>query len=113
MRDLTFCSGFITIGIFFFHLSAAAQTADATSVPIRMVDGAPVVQVMLNGKGPYNFLIDTGSNYSAVQRKVLAELSIPLEDQVVIETAMGGSIHERKTTVESMSVGGLTVRSEE
>jgi len=109
MRYLTFCSGFIAIGIFFFHLSAAAQTADTTSVPIRMVDGAPVVQVMLNGKGPYDFLLDTGSNYSAVQRKVLAELSIPLEDQVVIDTATDGSIHERKTTVESMSVGGLTV----
>ena len=109
MRYLTFCSGFITVGIFFFHLYTAAQTADTTSVPIRMVDGAPVVQVTLNGKGPYDFLLDTGSNYSAVQRKVLAELSIPLEDQVVIDTATDGSIHERKTTIESMSVGGLTV----
>jgi predicted aspartyl protease len=109
MRYLTFCSGFITVGIFFFHLSAAAQTADTISVPIRMVDGAPVVQVTLNGKGPYDFLLDTGSNYSAVQRKVLAELSIPLEDQVAIDTATDGSIHERKTTVESMSVGGVTV----
>lgn len=109
MRYLTFCSGFITVGIFFFHFSAAAQTADTTSVPIRIVDGAPVVQVTLNGKGPYDFLLDTGANYSAVQRKVLAELSIPLEDQVVIDTATDGSIHERKTTVESMSVGGVTV----
>jgi hypothetical protein len=51
----------------------------------------------------------TGANYSAVQRKVLAELSIPLDDQVAIDTATGGVIHERKTAVESMSVGGLTV----
>jgi predicted aspartyl protease len=109
MRSFTFCTGFITVGIFFFHFSAAAQTADTTSVPIRMVDGAPVVQVTLNGKGPYDFLLDTGANISTVQRKVLAELSIPLEDQVVIDTATDGSIHERKTTVESMSVGGLTV----
>jgi hypothetical protein len=36
-------------------------------------------------------------------------VSIPLEDQVVIDTATDGSIHERRTTVESMSVGGLTV----
>jgi hypothetical protein len=109
MRYLTFCSGFITVGIFFFHFSAAAQTADTTSVPIRIVDGAPVVQVTLNGKGPYDFILDTGSNYSAVQPKILAQLSISLEDQVVIDTATGGSIHERKTTVEIMSVGGLTV----
>src|ERR1700759_120273 len=109
MRYLTFCSGFITVGIFFLHLSAAAQTADTTAVPIRMVGGVPVVQVTLNGKGPYDFILDTGANYSAVQRKILAQLSIPLERQVVIVTATDGSIHERKTTVESMSVGGLTV----
>jgi hypothetical protein len=64
---------------------------------------------MLNGHGPYEFMLDTGCNYSAVQRKILAELSIPLEDQAAIDTATGGVIHERKTTVESMSVGGLTV----
>jgi hypothetical protein len=64
---------------------------------------------MLNGHGPYDFMLDTGSNYGAVQRKILTELSIPPEDQVAIDMATGGVIHERKTTVESMSVGGLTV----
>jgi predicted aspartyl protease len=111
MRFLTFCSAFIPVGIFFFHFSAAAQTADTTSVPIRMVDGTPVVQVTLNGKGTYDFILDTGFNYTAVQRKVLAELSVPLgDDGVSIDTAMSGVIHEHKTTVESMSVGGLTVQ---
>jgi hypothetical protein len=87
MRSLTFCSGFITVGIFFFHFSAAAQTADTTSVPVRMVNGNPIVQVMLNGHGPYDFMLDTGANYSAVQRKIFAELSVPLDDQVAIDTA--------------------------
>jgi hypothetical protein len=110
MRSLTFCSAFIPVGIFFFHFSAEAQTADTTSVPIRMVDGTPVVQVTLNGKGPYDFILDTGSNYTAVQRKVLAELSVPLDDGVSIDTGMSGVIHEHTTTIESMSVGGLTVQ---
>jgi hypothetical protein len=109
MRYLTFCSGFITVGIFFFHFSAAAQTADATSVPIRMVDGTPVVQVTLNGKGPYDFFLDTGSNCTAIQPRILAQLSVPLKDRVVVDTALDGSIHERTATIESISVGDVSV----
>jgi predicted aspartyl protease len=109
MRYLTFCSGFIAVGIFFFHFSAGAQTADRTSVPLRIVDSVPIVEVMLNGKGPYDFLIDTGANYSAIQPRLLAQLSIPLKDTVVIDTATHRSMHEREATVDSMSVGGLSV----
>jgi hypothetical protein len=44
-----------------------------------------------------------------VQRKVLAQLAIPLEEQVAIDTATSGVIHERKAAVESIRVGGVTV----
>jgi Aspartyl protease len=109
MRFLTFCSAFITVGIFFFHFAAAAQTADTTSVPIRMVDGTPVVQVRLNGKGPYDFILDTGSNRTAIQPRILAQLSVPLQDRVDVDTALDGSIHERRATIESISVGDVSV----
>jgi len=109
MRSLTFCSAFVTVGIFFFHFSAAAQTADTTTVPIRMVDGTPVVQVRLNGKGPYDFILDTGSNCTAIRPRILAQLSIPLEDRVVVDTALDGSVHEQRATIESISVGDVSV----
>jgi hypothetical protein len=109
MRFLTFCSAFITVGIFFSHFAAAAQTADTTSVPIRMVDGTPFVQVRLNGKGPYDFILDTGSNCTAIQPRILAQLSVPLQDRVDVDTALDGSIHERRAAIESISVGDVSV----
>jgi gag-polyprotein putative aspartyl protease len=108
MRRLIFCSGFVTLGLVFLHSSAAAQTTETTSVPMRLVDGLPVVQVTLNGKGPYDFILDTGTNITHVQSQLLAQLSIPLGEQIVIRTAKGIS-HWRKTTVESIGIGGLTV----
>jgi hypothetical protein len=108
MRHLIFCSCFVTLGVVFLHFSAAAQTTDKTSVPIRLMDGLPVVQVTLNGKGPYDFVLDTGSNITYVQSQLLAELSIPLGEQIVVHTVTGIS-QRRRTTVESIGVGGLTV----
>lgn len=108
MRHLIFCLGLITLGIVFLHFSAVAQTTDTTSVPMRFVDGLPVIQVTLNGKGPYDFLLDTGTNITYVTSQLLTQLSIPLGEEVVIHTATGIS-HQRKTTVESIGVGGLTV----
>ena len=108
MRHLIFCSDLVTMGIVFLHLSAAAQTTDTASVPIRLMDGLPVVQVTLNGKGPYDFVLDTGTNITYVQSQLLAQLSVPLGEQFIIHTATGIS-YRRKTTVESIGIGGLTV----
>lgn len=108
MRHLIFCSSFVTLGLAFLHFAAAAQTTDTTSVPLRLVGGLPVVPVMLNGKGPYDFILDTGTNITYVQSQLLAQLSIPLGEEVLIHTATGIS-RPRKTTAESIGVGGLTV----
>ena len=108
MRHLIFCSCFATLGVVFLNFSAAAQTTDTASVPIRLMDGLPVVQVTLNSKGPYDFILDTGANITYVQSQLLAQLSVPLGEQVIIHTATGIS-YRRKTTVESIGIGGLTV----
>ena len=109
MRHLIFCSGFVTLGVVFLHFSAAsAQTTETTSVPIRAVDRLPVVQVMLNGKGPYDFVLDTGTNITRVQSQLLTQLSIPLGEEVVVHTTTGVT-RQRRTTAESIGVGGLTV----
>ena len=108
MRHLIFCSGLVTLGVVFLHFSAAAQTTDTTSVPMRLVEGLPVVQVTLNGNGPYDFVVDTGSNITRVQSQLLSQLSIPPGQELVVHTTTGLT-HQRRTTAESIGVGGLTV----
>ena len=66
MRHLIFCSGLVTLGVVFLHFSAAAQTTDTTSVPMRLVEGSPLsCKSLLNSNGPYDFVVDTGSNITA------------------------------------------------
>jgi hypothetical protein len=46
-------------------------------IPMRIVNGLPVVEARINGKGPYRFVLDSGSGAIFVSRKVIAEAALP------------------------------------
>ena len=75
----------------------SAEAADSTViVPMADWEGRPVVGVMLNGKGPYRLLLDTGTSFPVVLDEDL------LKDLGTTES----SSDDENTTVEG---GGLTV----
>lgn len=41
--------------------TVAAQDRRAVRIPIRIDDGRVLVQTMLDGQGPFDFVIDTGA----------------------------------------------------
>lgn len=47
--------------------------AAAAEVPLLLDAGVPIVEVTVNGHGPYRFLIDLGANVVIVRRNVLEE----------------------------------------
>ena len=48
-----------------------------------------IVPVLVNGQGPYDFLLDTGSTTSVVDRKFAKELGLKPLQETVIRTASG------------------------
>lgn len=40
-------------------------------------EAALVVDVKINGKGPYNFVLDTGATFTCVDRQLVEELKLP------------------------------------
>ena len=62
--------------------------------------GRPVVEVRINGKGPYRFLVDTGANVTLIAADLSAELSLPAPDGPQVTTPDGSppppavTIHE-------------------
>lgn len=46
------------------------------TVPMRIVANRPYVEVSLNGKGPYTFLLDTGCTSVIVSQRVSEELDL-------------------------------------
>lgn len=49
---------------------------DRVSVPLVGGKFLPLVEVMINGKGPYRLLVDTGANITLLQGKIVKELGL-------------------------------------
>lgn len=68
---------FLVLG-FVLTASASAVTGSC-SIPLQLRRGVPFVKVMLNGRGPYTFAVDTGTSRQAiVSPKLVKELKLPL-----------------------------------
>src|SRR5205814_272541 len=65
--------------------STLLPAAGVASVPLDVKSGRPVVDVLINGKGPYRFIVDTGASHSVIDSALAKELGLP----VLGETHMG------------------------
>jgi predicted aspartyl protease len=80
------------------------------SVPLESSSGLPVVSARINGRGPYEFIIDTGAMGSVFAESLARELGLPS----IAGAAMGrpGStkpLPATVTRVAKIEIGGLTV----
>jgi uncharacterized protein YceK len=48
-----------------------------TAVPMELFGGRPVVSVHINGKGPFQFILDTGAGGTVVDQELARELGLP------------------------------------
>jgi predicted aspartyl protease len=93
--------------LFASALAIRAQIMTA-HVPMSKVAGIEIVQVSLNGTGPYAFILDTGANTTVVKRQVLHQLNVPAEQPVTIASSLGDARHQR-AEIGSVAIAGLSV----
>ncbi len=88
-------------------ISAAAQNSSVVTLPLQMRGLMPVVEVKLNGQGPFHFMIDTGSGLQADIDTSLAErLGLRPNGTVVNGDPSGENDREVLTvTIDSLSFG--------
>ena len=60
------------------HLAHAQNKPEVVEVPFTFERSSVIVQVKVNGKGPYNMLLDTGAEQCAVDLNTASELSLKL-----------------------------------
>ena len=63
--------------------------------------------VMIDGKGPFRLVLDTGANHSAVIQRTADALKEPTLDEMTLVTGMTGSATVATVRVGSMEVGEL------
>ena len=72
--------------------------------------GRVVVPVMVNGRGPYRFIVDTGANRSTISPKLVAALGLkPSDESTVAVNGITGVAQASFVTVDRLQAGDLTL----
>jgi len=112
MAKLTIKFGLLVAAFLSVASALSAQTAKTSiEVPFEFVHNQIVVEVRIAGKGPFNFLVDTNTDPSAIDSATARELGLQLGAQGA--PASGGG--SERTTVyptrlPQVELGGITVK---
>lgn len=94
-------------------MAAAHVTAAPREVHFKLVrDFVIAVPVLVNGRGPYQFVLDTGAESSMIDDQLAAELQIQPLDAVALLSAGGTSISGRAFAKE-VAIGSVRVLNSE
>jgi predicted aspartyl protease len=89
----------------------ASQSITETTAKIRIVNNYMiVVPVTINGSGPYDFLVDTGSTNSMVDQRLAGELALRREGETTV-IGFSGSMAVVLVHADSLSIAGAPVAS--
>jgi hypothetical protein len=92
-------------------LPAAATSAQAVphSAPMEILHGKPYVMAMVNGKGPFRFILDTGTGGDAIVTTALATLlELPEAGEVRLNDPSGqGGQRAHLRHIDTLSIAGL------
>ncbi len=69
--------------------SAVDAPSGGVTVPMRSVGGRPAIDVMLDGKGPVVFVLDTGAAGGAIDPDTVASLGLKSDQNVVSISTLG------------------------
>ncbi|MFL6732640.1 MAG: retroviral-like aspartic protease family protein [Sphingomicrobium sp.] len=86
-------------------LSVGGQDVKARKIETRLS-----VEVMLNGNGPYRFIVDSGADTSAVGVRIAQNLRLPLSTPAILNGMTARSLVDR-VKVDALTVGPTTVRN--
>lgn len=96
-----------------FACSAAAQEVNIAIAPMHMRGLMPIVEVKLNGQGPFAFMIDTGAGMQAdIDPSVAGRLKLPLSGSAINGDPSGQNDREVATAmIESLTIGRAEFRN--
>ena len=105
MRNLKFIASSICV-LLVFAGSLAAQTSAIATAPMSFRGLMPVVEVKLNGQGPFAFMIDTGAGMQAdIDTSVAARLKLQPTGRVLT----GDPSRENDRPVETVRIDSVVL----
>jgi predicted aspartyl protease len=108
-RFLIACSALVSVaGQAILATEPRQSTAEPVPFALAKVDKPLIVlEVMVDGKGPFRFVLDTGAGGTVVSKALAKELQIDSDKTKKSDKAIGagGAVEVRLAKVESLSIG--------
>ena len=79
-------------------------------VKARKIETRLSVDVQVNGRGPYKFIVDSGADTSAVGLRIARDLQLPLGTPVILNAMTARNIVDR-VRVDELTLGPSTIRN--
>jgi hypothetical protein len=87
------------------ELAIGGEDIDADLIRTRMT-----VEVKVNGRGPYKFLVDSGADTSVVGLRIARDLQLPIGKPVILNSMTARHMVDR-VLVDELTLGQSTIRS--
>lgn len=81
----------------------------AHAIPMEVVHGKPYVMVMVNGRGPFRFIVDTGTGGQALITPALADLLQlpPIGEARLVDPSGKGDQRAQVLYIQSLTIAGI------
>jgi predicted aspartyl protease len=89
--------------------STVPGTPASTAVKLREVDTRMTVPVLINGKGPFRFIVDSGATRTVISNTLAAQLGLPSAGTVPLHS-VGGEAQVPAVHIDSLYVGALPAK---
>ena len=111
MKTLKGFASFLLAATIVSTLSAETHCpGNLAGVPLRFANGYQmIVAVSVNHSGPYNFLLDTGTQFSMIDPSLAAELHLPASQDSVPVDGTGFHTTASTTQLDQLEVGSHAV----
>ena len=77
-------------------------------VAARQIETRLTVEIKINGRGPYRFIVDSGADSSAIGIDITKQLDLPLSTPVVLTSTTGRNLVNR-VMVDTLTFGPTTI----
>ena len=86
----------------------SALAVSGKDLKAREVDTRLNVDVLINGRGPYRFVVDSGADTSVVGLRIAHDLELPLGRPAILNATTSRNLVDR-VKVDSMTIGTSTI----
>lgn len=76
----------------------------------RLIETRLSVDVLVNGRGPYRFIVDSGADTSVVGLRIAHDLELPLATPAILDAMTSRNIVDR-VKVDQLTIGSSSVRN--